>query len=272
MQAAKDNLPGDIDVLTTLDLQSVRATPFFTRFFPAVMTLSGAGKHLDKIKKTCGFDPVTAIDDATLGIVGDHDGAMYATMAVSQSKFTTCVSAVMKDAGLAVSSSTNGNEITFSLASKSLFVMWLPGDVLVVGSDPSDEANLKRFTGGAGALRKSTSLMNAFAEVDADAVIGGATSRSFHQGSVDIDSAAFSITDRGGKIAAKVVVDVDSSAVAAMASMVGPGFLSKLVANPPPELERLFRSVDIQSSGSVVTAKAATTERDLGAILDWAFH
>ena len=271
LAAAKDNLPSDIDIVASADLKGIRATPFFGTILPIALGASGAQKGLDKVKKTCGFDPFTAIDDVTVGLNDTNKGVIFIGMGISESKFTSCVVDLAKqEAGKDVTTSKSGNEITFDGAGKKLFVMWLPGDVAAIASEPTDEATLKKLTGGAGAL-KNAPIASWLSQTDADAVLLGAVTRTVTQNVLTMNAAMFSVTDKSGNINAKLALDVGSASDAEMAAR-GAGLLSGLLGpkNPPAELERLIKSLDVKASGSTVMAKASTTEGDLLKIIDWA--
>jgi hypothetical protein len=271
LAAAEDALPGDADALVSANVAQLTSTRMFQQIFPLATSALGARPALDKVKKACGFDPTAAIDDVTLGLTGPSEGAAFVAMSVGEQKFTSCVSAIVKqETGNDVTTKKTGDEIAFSAGSRALFVRWLPGDVLALGLDPSDEAALKKLTGGAGAFRGNAAMMGWLAQLDPDALLLGAETRSISQKMFTTRGGAFSLADKSSVVTAKVLVDLGSSSDADEVARGASIFLA-LVApkNAPPEVTRALRSVDVKASGSIVTGTASASEVDLAAIAGW---
>jgi hypothetical protein len=270
LAAAKDGLPGDVDVLVSADLSQLRATKLFGATFPLLLGASGGQKAIDKVKKACGLDPTTMVDDVTVGMTQKNAGGIYLGMNVTESKFTSCVTSLVKqETGKDVTTKKTGNEIAFTTGTKTMFVMWLAGDVLAFTSEPTDEASLKKFTGGSGAL-KSGAMAHWLSLTDPDAILLGAITRSLPQKMFTASGGAFSVTDKSSTVTAKVMLDLGSSSDAEQAAK-GAGILTSFLSpkNAPPEVDRAIKSLDVKASGSVVTAKASSTEGDLVVIAEW---
>lgn len=271
LPVAVASLPGDIEIIASADATVARSTKLYTSTVPLLLAMSGSAQTgLDEVKKTCGFDPLTAVDDVTIAMDAGKDGAAFLGVNVKESVFTSClVSLAKQKSGADVTTSKSGNEITVKAPSGTFYFAWLPGDVIAFTKNPRDSKELARFTGGAGALASNKQMASWLSMADPNALAVIATTRSFSSGGMSMDGGVGSVVYKGGTYEAKATIEVGSQSKAELIAK-GAGMLKSALANKgPSELQSILGTVDVKASGTTVVAKASGAESDVTAILGW---
>ncbi|MFO0619139.1 MAG: hypothetical protein U0414_41505 [Polyangiaceae bacterium] len=269
LPVAVASLPADVTVVASLDAAIARSTKLYSSTIPTLLSMSGKQTGLDDIKKTCGFDPITAIDDVTLAIDANKDGAAFIGVNITESSFTSCLVSIAKQKGETLTTSKSGNEYTVTTSKGTFYFAWLTGGVLAITRDPKDEPLLARFTGGAGALATNKAMTSWIGMADPNALAMVATTRSFSQSGLSLDGGVASIVYKSGSFDAKVTIEVGSQSKAEMIEK-GAGALKNLATGRgPTELQNILGTVDVKASGTKVVAKASGTETEVTAVVGW---
>lgn len=273
--AASASLPSDVEVLATSNLKSVRSTETFKTVFPELMKLGGGvGAAVDTVKKECGIDPVKAFDDATIGLDKKDKGAVFfALSGVSEQKLLDCVAKVAKAENKSTVSTKKSGAITEVKNDKSgetVFYAWLPGDVLVVATEPDDKPLLERMLGGKGGLSKSP-VAGRLSKMDPGAALSVAFAKQLPVEKMTVKGANVNVAASGGNVTATTVLEMASKKEAEQ--IVTIATMAAAIAKPkgaPKELERLLKSINASSSGADATITAQSTEKELAVVLGWA--
>lgn len=271
LPVAVASLPSDVEVIASVDATIARSTKLYSTMIPPLLSLaSNAQSGLDDVKKTCGFDPLTAFDDVTVALDSNKAGAVFIGVNVKESDFTACLVAMgKKKAGADITTSKKGNAYTLTAPSGTYYFSWLPGDVIAFTKNPKDEKELARFTGGAGALATNKALSGWISMADPNALGMVATTRSFSQGPVSLDGGVGSIVYRSGSFDVKLTIEVGSKSKAESIEK-GAGMLKSLLSGKgPSELQTIVGTLDVKASGTQVVAKASGSESDVSAVLGW---
>jgi hypothetical protein len=170
-------LPADGVAVVGVDVAAIRSTSLFKTFFTkAVAAEHDAKEGLDRLQKDCAIDPTLAVADVAVAVNKAQDAAFaVAVVGVDEKKITTCIIAIAKSEGEAITAKKVGNVVEYS-SSKStekIYVAWLAPDVLLVTSRPEDRATLDKFLAGKG-LDKANGLVKTLAGVNTKAAIWGA--------------------------------------------------------------------------------------------------
>lgn len=271
LPVAVASLPSDVEVVASIDATIARSTKLYTTMVPPLLSMaSSAQTGLDEVKKTCGFDPLTAIDDVTLAVAGGRDGAVFIGVNIKESDFTACLVALGKKKGGAdITTSKKGTTYTVTAPSGTYYFGWLPGDVIAFTKNPKDEKELARFTGGAGALASNKALTGWIAMAAPNALAMVATTRSFSQGPVSLDGGVGSIVYKSGAFDVKLTIEVGSKSKAESIEKGANMVKSLLSGKGPSELQTIVGTLDVKASGTQVVAKASGDESDVGAVLGW---
>ncbi|NUP06358.1 MAG: hypothetical protein HOW73_09905 [Polyangiaceae bacterium] len=274
--AATANLPSDIEVLGTSNLKSVRSTETFKKVFPELLKMGGKfGDGIDKVKKECGIDPVTAFDDATVGVGAKDEGAIFIAMnGVTEQKLLDCVSKIAKSSNKATVSSKKTGSITEVKNDKSgdtLYFAWLTGDVLVVATDPDNKALLEKMTGGKGGLSKSK-VGGRIGKLDSNAALSVVWGKQLPVDKMTVRNGELTLAASGGNLTATTTVEMGSQKEAEQVAAAA-NAISAFVNVPkgaPKEVDRILKTLSAKSSGAEVKISAQSTERDLAVVLGWA--
>lgn len=272
LPVAVASLPNDIELIASVDATIVRSTKLYSSTVPLLLSMSGSAQTgLDEVKKTCGFDPLTAIDDVTMALDSGKNGAVFIGVNIKETAFTSClVSLAKQKSGADVTTSKSGNEITLKAPSGTFYFAWLPGDVIAVTKNPRDQKELARFTGGAGALATNKQMTSWLSMADPNALATVVTTRSFSGGGMSMDGGIGSIVYKAGNYEAKATIEVGSKSKAELIEK-GAGMLKGLLKDKgPSELQTILGTLDVKASGTTIVAKASGTESDVTAILGWA--
>lgn len=274
--SASANLPGDIEIVASSNVKTVRSTDTFKKLLPEVLKMAGkANEGIEKVKKTCGIDPITAFDDLTIGLDKREKGAVYVNVnGVTEAKLVECLTKI----GKAINSSTvttkktgNITEVKSDKGSDSLFFAWLTGDILVVATEPDDKALLERMIGGKGALAKSK-LATRLGKADSSAALSVVFARDVPVEKMTVKNGDVTVNVAGGNIdvaaTGEMATSKEAEAVAQAANKVAT--MVSLPKNAPKELEKMLKSVSAKASGAEVKITARTTEKDLLTVALWA--
>lgn len=272
LPVAVASLPNDIQLIASLDATIARSTKLYSSTMPLLLSMSGSAETgLDEVKKTCGFDPLTSIDDITMAMDSGKNGAAFIGVNITESAFTSClVSLAKQKSGADVTTSKSGNEITVKAPSGTFYFAWLPGDVIALTKNPRDQKELARFTGGGGALASNKQMSSWLSMADPSALATVVTTRSFSGGGMSMDGGVASLVYKGGSYEAKATIEVGSKSRAELAEK-GATLLKTMLANKgPAELQSILGTLEVKASGTTVVAKASGSESDVTAILGWA--
>jgi hypothetical protein len=103
---ALDAVPNDTELLMTLDLKALRASPLAT-----ALDSGSAGSWLGSVKGVCGFEPVDSIDELAIAAPfggADGDFGIVGAGGIDQEKLLDCASKVVTGRGGKPVSSTVG--------------------------------------------------------------------------------------------------------------------------------------------------------------------
>ena len=271
--AAKDGLASDTEVLASANLKVARST----RLFSLVSTLLASDREvktgLDAIKKTCGIDPMNAIDDVTVGVDSHDKGGIYVGLTgVTEDQLTKCVISLAKaKSGEVVTSKKIGNEIEFTKgkSANKLYVAWLANNVLFIASDPEDETLLKKETGGG--LAKSQKMSARMGKTDTDATAFFAWTREQAIQNVTQHGGTASIAYAASSFAVKVSVDLgDANSAETLAKGASAALSMIIPRNAPKEAQKIAKSVQVKAQGTEVTVALQVAEDDLEKVITWA--
>jgi hypothetical protein len=269
---AKDVLPADIQVIGSSNLKSIKSTQTFQKLFPQLVKSDrDVAEGLDKVKKSCGIDPVNAIEDVTVGVADKEKGLILVTLTgVTEQKLIDCASKIAKaETGETVTTKKTGDiiELKSNKGGQSLYVAFLKGDVLAFASDPTDKALLERFLGGKGAITKG-SLAPFMAKLAFDSALSLAWSKQMPLEKWSMKGGTLDVAINGGNVSASTAVKLGSSKEASEVAAMAQKELAKAQGNLPKELDAVAKTLTVKASGDDVVASASATERDLAAMLN----
>jgi hypothetical protein len=273
--AAEAALPGDQEVIATIDAKTARSTDLFKKYFPLLLKEEGkAANDLAELKKLCGIDLVAVVDDVTVGVDEQKRGAAFVALkGLSQANVLDCASKLAKAGGAKLTFKKVGF-ITQISSDKNLeknHFAWLPGDVLVISTKPEDRAELQRLLDGHGSFATS-SIGQLFAKVPAEAAIGLAWTKSIREKGIEIQRGSLSLGYASKAYNLKLAADVptaDEAEKTATLVKMAPAALGAL-GGAPPVLEKLARSITAKANGKQVEIGLSAPEADVLAIAKWA--
>jgi hypothetical protein len=268
--AAKGVHP-EMPIIAGIDVASAKSSETFKKFYPMLIEKKPEVQDvLDKLKKTCKFDPFTAINSAVAVVddQNDNTGAFYiALTGWDAAKLGACAKKVAKGEkkDLAVGPVKKGvQELTMKGESKKMYLGWIGKDVLVVATDPSDRALLDKVLTGKGG--GTTGGMAAKIDTGATVWMAVLKQQEIQKG----------ITMKGlyGTVKiAKGTVDGDLHVVTGdekQATSLVTAFnkeMPKIKSGLPPAAQSLATSLKMSSAGAEVQATATSPEKDLLGLL-----
>ena len=274
--AAQASLPADTEIVATSNLKSVRSSQTFQKLFPQLLKLDKeAPDMLAKVKKSCGFDPVTAIDDVTLGVAKDEEGAFFvAVNGVTEQKLVDCATKLAKSEGKeTITAKKTGNitELKSDKGGSPIFFAWLPDNVLVIASEPEEKATLEKMLGGKGALAKSK-VGARLGKIRDDAAVSVVFSKELPVDSMTVKGGDFTLAVKSGVVDIVTTLEMASNKEAEqlVTAAKAIGSLLPLPKDAPKEVEKILKSVDGKASGAEATITASAAEKDLIAVVNWA--
>lgn len=156
--SAKQVLPADTRAVLVIDAATATRTRAFSKLFDLVRREErDLREAYDRIKNSCGVDPLKAISGVV--IAGDPSSRGPAAvaifqLAVTRPAATACLRAVLRtEKGVTVAD--RGSYTVASKGSDHLYFSWLGPDVVAMAIEPDDKALLERWTRGKGAFAKS---------------------------------------------------------------------------------------------------------------------
>ncbi len=272
---ASSSLPQETEIVATSNVKSVRSAETFKKLFPQLLKLDKeAPDALAKFKKTCGIDPVTAIDDVTVGLNASDEGAFFVALnGVTEKKLIECATKLAKEDKETLTATKTGNITELkSDTGDSVYFAWLSENVLVLTTDPDEKPLLEKWIGGKGTLAKSK-VGGRLAKIKDDAALSVVFTKE-----IPIDS---SMTIKGGDFTLSVksaVLDIVttlemSSSKEADSLVAAAKALTSLLPIPkdaPKELEKILKSLNATSKGAEATITASAAEKDIIAVANWA--
>lgn len=273
--AASAALPADIEVVGTSNVKAVRSTEVWKQMFPALLKLNQEiPDGIDKLKKSCGIDPVTAFDDVTVGVdASDEAGIFIAMNGLTETKVVECLTKIAKSEGETVTTKKSGTitEVKSGKSGKSVFFAWLPGDVAVFTSDPDDKALLEKMVGGKGAIARSR-VGSRLSRISSDAALSAVWGKEMPIDKMTVKGGDATIIAQGGNMSLATTLEMasgsEASQLAKMANMIST--LAPMPKNSPKELEKIVGTLSAKSSGSEVKLTAQASEQDLVTVIKWA--
>lgn len=273
--AATSSLPADMEILGSSNVKALRSTEVFKKVFPQLLkTDKDIPEGLDKVKKQCGIDPVTAIDDVTVGLDSKEKGAFFiAVNGVTEQKLVDCIVKLGKSEKETITSKKIGN-LTELKGDKgnTIYFAWLTGDVLVIASEPEDKATLERMLGGKGALTKSGKLAGRIAKATPDAALTVMWAKSFPIEKMTLKSGDLTLSDVAGQVTAATSLEM-ASAKEAEQLVDAAKTVQKLLPLPkdaPKEIDKILKTLDAKASGAEAKISVQSSEKDLMTVIQWA--
>jgi len=265
--AAKSVLPSTIQVVGSSNVKAIRSTSLFQKLFPQIIqSQREVSDGLDKVKKTCGIDAVSSIDDVTVGVEAKDEGLILVALSgVTEQKLSDCIVKIAKnETGEVVTVKKTGNvtEFSSSKGSKKLYAAWLPGDVLAFASDPTDKKLLDRMLAGKGTLDKG-SLGPFLGRVAFDSALSLAWSKSMPIESWTMKGGVLDVALNGSTFNGTATLKLASTKEATDLAATAQKELSKAQSGAPQQAQTVLKTVTISAKGDDVTAKASASDKDL---------
>lgn len=266
LASATARLPDTVEMVATSNLKGVRSTQLFSKLFPKLIKeADDLSKGIDGIKKTCKLDPVNGIEDATVALDKNDEGAFFVALAgVDEAKAVDCAGKLAKEelGGNTkvekVTSKADGTlyRVTSDKSREEVFFAYLPGDVIVVASDEDDKALLEKLLSGKGAIKKSK-LSGRLAKLDPNAALSAVWSKVRRVEGKNVRGGDVTVTVQSGVVSANGSAELDTADDAKeVASMVQ---MLKMVLGKSLSSAK----IDATASGSNVVVKAEVPESDL---------
>ncbi len=257
---AKDVLPSDILVIGSSNLKSLKSTKTFQSVFPAlVKSERDVADGLDKVKKSCGIDPVNAIEDVTVGVTDKDKGLILVTLTgVTEQKLLDCAGKIAKaETGETVTSKKTGDiiELKSDKGGKSLYLAFLKGDVLAFGSDPTDKALLERMLGGKGGIQRG-SLAPFMSKLTFDSALAVAWSKQMPIEKWTMKGGSLDVAIASSNVTASTTVKLGSSKEASEVASMAQKELARAQGSVPKELDPVAKSLTVKAAGDDVVASA----------------
>lgn len=270
LAVAKDKLGADTVALVSANGKTLRATQLFTKLFAKLMEARDVKEAVETIKKTCNIDPVNAVDDATIGVDGKDQATVFVALAgVNEQKLTGCVAAIAKkESGKDIKATKKGDIIELRGGKETLYVAWLPGDIIAFASDADDRAILEKALGGGFA---KSALAPRVARLNADATIFGAWNKPISNNGMNVKAGDFTMIAAGGNVTARVNAETASPSDAAKLSLGVNALTGMFVPkSAPKEVHALAKSVSVKTNGSDVVIEAKGTDAEILKAIEWA--
>jgi hypothetical protein len=270
---AKNVLPSGMQIVIGVNVANVRTSQIFQAMYPMLLAQAGGGAKdgLDLIKKDCGIDVIQTIDSLVVGMGADEKGLIVVGLkGVDQAGVQGCFSKVAADKEPGKKITTNqlsGGVTEFSASgdNEKLYVQWLAKDVLAMGTEPTDQAFLKKMTAGG---LKSDAVGKASASVNGDAGIWAVVNKSdtIPDLNAKMSMAYGSANFASGNIDFNAHVVLDSAANASKAATDAGAKLDEQKKGSP-QAAAILKSVKVTSAGSELVVTGSIVEKDVMALI-----
>ncbi len=271
--AAKANVPSTASVVVGMDLAALTKTSLFKMAFPLMLSQKPDLKAaFGLVKTTCQFDPLTVIDGFVVGTDKDQkQGAAYiAVKGLDEAKIVTCLESLVRSQGTKdgkIVVTRVGAVTQLAMGKDSLYVMWMGGDVVVIGLDPKDKAQLQAWTSGKQSLARGA-VGRLVAKVDTRAAFWVASATEREVENVKMTGGYGALALAKGTLAFDLHMVLSSVADAKTVADKAAAELAVKTngAGLAPALKPVLQGVKITSAGSEVVVKASILESDLFSI------
>jgi hypothetical protein len=271
--AAEASLPADTEIVATSNFKALRSTQTFQKLFPQLLKADKDTKEgITKITKTCGFDPLTSVDDVTMGLAAKEQGAFFLSVvaSVTEKKLVECATKLAKEEKETLTATKTGN-ITELKSDKgsSVFFSMTSDNVLVVATDPEEKALLEKMLGGKGALAKSK-VGKRLSKLRDDAVLSVVFAKEETIENLTVKGGDLTLAVKAGVVDLTTTVEMASKKEAEqVVTFVKAVNVIPLPKDAPKEAERILKTVDAKSQGADATVTASAAEKDLVPVATW---
>jgi hypothetical protein len=267
LASATARLPDTTAVLGSSNVKSFRSTQIFQKAFPELVKQTRELREgIDRVKKLCKIDPVTSVEDATLATDKNDEGAAFiALTGIDEAKAVDCATKLAKDEmggnvkAEKVASKADGTiyRLSTDKSKDEAFFAWLPGEVVVFGTDVDDKALLEKTLSGKGALAKRSKLSGRLSKLDPNAVLSMIWAKEQKIEGKKIKGGDANVTIQSGNVAFAGTAEMESSQEAQEVAALVQALKSMIGKFSPGA------SVDARSSGAEVIVTARISESDL---------
>ncbi|HVK88553.1 MAG TPA: hypothetical protein VM513_30755 [Kofleriaceae bacterium] len=258
--AAKTHLSGAPVIVGGVNITELGKSSIVKMALP--LAAPDVKKALDQLQRVCGIDAWKTVEAIAWGTDKDFDeGVLFvAVKGIDQAKVSACVEGIVKDDGDAaatVSVTSDGAITALSTGKHTYHLMWIGKDVVALSLDPSDKAQLARWTPKKGALARSK-LGKLAAKTNTRATVWAATTDVNDYDGAKISATYGSLSLRGGNVAVDIHAAFDDAAKAKEAA-------DKLGAQlaGSADLKSIADRISIKPAASELVVKANVTESEV---------
>jgi hypothetical protein len=154
----------------SIKVSRIQQSPLYKSFAPKLLAMSGGDKHLDEIKANCGFDPVAAVTEVTIGGDPDADKGVVVVTGVDRAALKKCAELMSQKHGHPVTVTAEGEyDKLVGGDHGDKFIYWAGDKTFVAGPEKKEE--LQTVVGGKGSVAEEPNFMALLGKVDTNADI-----------------------------------------------------------------------------------------------------
>lgn len=258
--AAKKHLSGAPAIVGGVNIVELGKSSIVKMALP--LAAPDVKKAIDQLQRVCGIDAWKTVEAVAWGSDKDFDdGVVFvAVKGLDQAKVSACAEAIAKDDGDAaakVTATTEGAITALSTGKTTYHLMWIGKDVIAMSIDPTDKAQLARWTPKKGALARSK-VGKLAGKVNTRATLWAAKTGEEEYEGTKIKATYGSLSLRGGKVAVDVHVAFDGAASSkAMADKLAAGLAGSA------DLKAIADRISIKAVADELVVKANVTESEV---------
>lgn len=262
--AAKAGLPATTAVVVGFDVAALTKLSLFKMAFPLLLSQKPEVKAgLELIKTTCKIDVLATVEAMVAGTDKEQKaGALYLQVkGIDDKALIVCLEAIAKSKGSTVKVTMDRAITEIAVGTDKIFLTWINKDVIAMGVEASDKAELQTWTGGNKAFAKSPAGVLA-AKLDTKAAIWAATTVEREVDAIKMKGGYGGLTSAKGNLAFDLHLKLPSAADAKKVADKASADLATKINEPglAPALKPVLESVTIKNAGVEVVVKASVAE------------
>ncbi len=268
--AAKKVLPSGLMAVFDVDVQAVRGSKVFQSLAPTLLAQKpDVGTVLEKIKTTCGLDPMAAVESVVAGVDENGQGAfVIALKGITQKDVEACIGKNV-DSGKKLAVTKAGMLTKYSDGTQTLYARWLDKTTLAISTSPDDKDITDKTTGGG--IAKDKTMMTGIAGVKLDSTVWAVIDKEqpLEPLQTKMQQLFGSVTIAGGKVDADLHLVVPDAAAATSAVTSANTQLGavKTSGQLPPKLAPIFKALAIKAVDNQIVVTDSASEPDVLALI-----
>jgi hypothetical protein len=268
--AAKKVLPSGLMAVFDVDVQAARGSKLWQSLAPTLIAQKpDVGTALEKIKTTCGLDPMQAVESVVAGVDENGQGAfVIALKGITQKDVEACIGKNV-ETGKKLAVTKAGALTKYSDGTQVLYARWLDKTTLAISTSPEDKDITDKTTGGG--IAKDKTMMTGIAGVKLDSTMWAVIDKEqpLEPLQTKMTQLFGSVTIAGGKVDADVHLVLPDAAAATTAATNANTQLGavKTAGQLPPKLAPIFKSLAIKSVDNQIVVTDSASEPDVLAII-----